>query len=88
MNFILPPCSILIVLFQTEYLHDELKEEKIQLLEKKTNALKKYIEVTDVLWDKLINNSVLSQFEVEGFKVSYQSVIIQQQTSSQLSLAY
>ena len=36
--------------------------------------MKKYIKVTDAFWDILISNNVLSQFEIEEFKVTYQLV--------------
>ena len=49
----------------------ELRPQKIQLLNEKSSALKKYITVSDALWDALINEHVMSHLEVERFQVSY-----------------
>ena len=62
--------------FQTENLRAELKEEKIQLLEKNISDLKKCIKVTDDLRKKLVYNHVLSEYEIKGFEVSYQLIFV------------
>ena len=54
-----------------QYSKHELRPQKVQLLNEKSSALKTYIKVSDALWDALINNHVLSQFEVMEFQVSY-----------------
>ena len=56
--------------FKTAYVGGKLIREKIRLLERKAKALKKYITMSDTLWDALINNHVLSKFEALLFKVN------------------
>ena len=60
-----------------QYSKHELRPQKIQLLNEKSSTLKKYIKVSDALWDALMNNHVLSQFEVMEFQVSYKESMSQ-----------